>query len=476
MVQSITIAGQTPEQVLDVRTYSRGGDELGAGEIVVADTQTNRNIVEPGNDVAIQWSDYSWGGYVTAEESGEQPETLRIKAIGARLPLKHSQLHTVFYNRPSSAAVTQAVTERSKPLGEVSVHVASDMSQWTSNAPVAERYAGTRAGIYDAGTDLLVLGVRGGHTGTITATYEGVTSDMVVDGIYELTTRLLVNDRGGLWDTEIELTTPDGTTYVWEPDIGSSTFETLTLPAEEATPDGQVDATGTLQYRFTPAARVPSNTAIMIDYARTKPFERKDRASPLGTGSIRDTDRTITRRVDGPAAVFIDEQATEDGFSWWVDESDTLHYQPGDEEPSNPGLEIVAGTTQVTDVDATKDYEDIVNVVTVQGAGNISVTERDQASVDYYGPVPRAEAIVDESIHSETEARSRAQGHLEKNAWDDARVGFAVADTAFAALEYGDEITVQWPPQGLDGTYKVAETETTSIGVVTVTIKASSGD
>ena len=469
-LQSVTIAGQSVG-VIDVTTHSRGGDSLSAATLVVKDTESNRAQATHGAEVVVEWTEYTWRGYVTNPQAGEGAETLQIKANGRRLELKHNTLHTCFYNVTSSEAVKLAITTRSKPLNKTEIHTGSTVTDWTAVAPVKQRYGGSRASLYNWGTDGIIVGARSGHDSPLVATYHNVTTDAIVDGIYRLDTRLLVSDRFTGLEAEIELTTPDDTTYVWEPELNTGP-QSLRLNAEDAHPDGQVSEAGTLQYRFYPGGRTANDAAVMIDNAHTLPFKRVPRNTALSVDGVQSTNRKIIRRVDNPAAVFIDKQATEDGFDWWVDD-DILYYEPGENDPGE--LEIVAGETPVIDVSPDRDAESITNIVTVVGANDIEVTERDQASIEYYGPVPRPEPITDPSLTTKAEATARAKGHLEDNAWDDAEIPFEVADTRLSALTHGDSIPIDYPPEGLSGSYSIEETRTQSNGVVTVTVAASSG-
>lgn len=467
----VIIDGTIPDQVVDVQTARRGESDLGAATVRMVATPANRSI-EAGDDVRIQRPGSTWSGSVTAKRLEADSTLLAVDAIETRLSLKHQDLSQsqVFYDIPSSRAVELAATTQAQPLSKTPIHVGSDTADWSSTAPVFERYAGTRAGLYQWGTDLLFLGARQGYSQPVTATYEAVPQAAIADGIRGLDTRLLVNDPGNVWSVEIELVTPGGTTYVWEPELSGSGFQALELAAEEATPNGELSGTGQLQYRFYPNATLANDTGIFIDNAHTLPFRRRSRPTTLDTAGVQATQRQIIRRPARSAAQFIQDLAIEDQYTWYVDQSDTLFYVPASQ---GTRLSITAGSTPVTGVDADRDYEGVRNVVSVQGAGDIEVTVRDVASIQYYGSVPRSEPIVDKTLQSEQAARARGEGYLNDRAWNDAQVTFTIADEAYDELTAASKVPVDWPTPQLSGSFEV-DRVVASNGLVEVTILASS--
>lgn len=448
----VTIDGTTIDDVRSVQTSDRSSGSLGEAEIVALDSATLRSLVSPGATVTIPQPGTDWTGYVDGERTIGRWRTIRAREY--RGELKAAPQHTVFYDVARSQAVKTAATTETEPAGLTPIHVASSTTDWTSNAPVFELYAGTRAGLYDWGTDLLFLGARDGYARTLTATYSNVTTDTIRDGIMELQTRLLVNDRGAGWDTEIELVTPGGTTYLWTPETPTSGFETLQLPAEEATTDGQVQSTGTLQYRFSPRASLTAPTGIMIDNAHTKPFDRVSRNNSLTTTGVEATNDSITRRVDVPVGKFIADLAVEAGYEWWVDGQELNFTDSG----GSQGLSITTDAP-VYEVEDDRDYDAIRNVVEVQGADGVGVTVTEPTSIAFYGPVPRREPIIDTSIQTVEEARERGNGYLANNAFDDGNVTFSILDEEYLRLSAEDLIPVTWSRLGIDGIFTVSEVE-----------------
>jgi len=443
----VTINGTQLDGVRQVQATDNSSGTLGRAEIVVQDSPTVRSLTSPGATVTIPQPGADWTGYVDGESVTGRWRTIR--AIEYRGELRASPLHTVFYDVPRSEGVTLAATTETEQRNLTPIHVGSSTTDWSFRAPVAELYAGTRAGLYNWGTDNIFLAAREGHSQTLTATYSNVTTDQIRDGIFSLQTRLLVNDRGAGWDTEIELVTPGGTTYLWEPTT-PSTFRTLELPAEEATTDGQVSQTGTLQYRFSPRASLTAPTGIMIDNAHTIPFDRVNRDNDLTTNGVEATSDSIRRRVDVPVGQFLNVMATEADREWWVDDQDLQFTDSG----GSQGLEI--STDQpVFDVEDDRDYQAVRNVVEVQGADGVGVTVREPTSISFYGPVPRREPIVDKSIQSAAEARERGEGFLADNAFDDGSITFSILDERYQRLSAEDLIPVDWPRLDLNGIFTV---------------------
>ena len=470
---TVTIGGVQPSKVISVVADQKPDSDLGEAVVTMVDTATNRSAFGPGDAVAIDWgSGIQWDGEVVGQPS-QSNGRLRYRALGELLPFKHEQAYRVFYNTESSEAVKQLATERTEQLNAVQIHAGDDPGNWTSIAPIAEPYAGDRAGLYDYGTDLLVLGARGGHSGELRTTYDDVPTDAVVDGLFELRTRVVVPATvANYWSLLVEFRDDAGTRYRWDValDPGSTTY---TLAAGDAEPADSGLATNELRYRLFPNGVVAQLTAIGIDHAETIPFATSARSNPPSTSGVESTGRPITRRIDGSVGAAIEELATEDGATWGLD-GNTLRYEPGG--PSSVSVLAIDSSTPIRSVEVDRDYESVRNVVQVVGDDGVEILEREQASVDFYGPA-RAETVNDPSIKTETAARARARGILDERAWNDASVSFAIPDLSFAQLSPGDRLPVTYQPEGLNGTYRVERVAVQpdgTPGVVRVTVQASS--
>lgn len=469
---TVTIDSTEPDGLIDVNNATRRNRELGQAEIVMRDTSSNRNLASPGVDLTIDYDgDTSLSGYVTGEPTRSNGRLVVLGMVRAG-ELKHLTANRVVYNELSSTVVKELVTKRAEELDRILVHTGDDASNWTSEAPVGHLYTGGNAGLYDWGTDMVFLGARQGHDETLLATYTNVTSDHIRDGIFRLETRLTADDPGNLLDCEIELRTPNGETYVWEPDLRLG-FHTYELPAEEAHTDGDLSTNGQLQYRFIPSGGLVQNTGIFLDHAATVPFVLNDRDSDISIGSIDTTSRRITRRIQEPIGIAIDDIAIEDNASYWVDTSDSFYYSTAGEPVSTNT--IADGSTKVVEVSVDRDYEDVINEVSIAYGDDSSVTVRDPESISFYGPVPREEPI-ETNLQKESEAVDRGMGFLRRNAWNDQIATFHIADESYASLQPGTRIDVNWSPESLTGAFLVDEVAVGehATGVVSVSITASS--
>jgi hypothetical protein len=470
---TVTIGGYSPEGVVAVEESNSRGSEVGAATVRMQLTPTNRDTIASGDDVTIDRGGTTvFSGYVVGKEADPDDGRLAVRCHRSTTELLEERVNRAVYEQESAAAVREALTQRAEALGTTPIHVGSDTADWTSTAPVFQLYGGPVAGLYRSGTDMLVVAARRGRTDPFAATYEAVPGDALADGFFEIRTRVLASNPGDILDFAVELTDGNGTSYVWSPTLPDG-GDTLRLKAEEATPDdGRLDAPNTLQYRFAPRSAVQQPVAVAIDDAYTLPYRLRDRPTGLSTDVV-PTGRTITRRVDQSAAAFVEEMALEDGVEWWVDNTDTVHFGGGGRE--RPYSITKSGSTPVIEADFDRDFSDIVNEVTVQGRNGVEVTERDRASIDFYGITPRQEPIVDDDITREADARARAQGYLDDNAWSDLVATFVVGDESFSALTPGDRIRVEWPPADLSGRFYVDEVATDDYGRVTVAVSGSSG-
>lgn len=470
----VTIGGQTPESITSVRTEdtpSDGtGESLGEAIVQMRDTTSNRNF-SPDADASIDWGPVVWKGSVAGQPS-ESGGRLTIRALGEALALKHQQAYRVFYETKRSEAVKALASEQTEQLPETVIHTGDDPSNWSSVAPAAEPYAGSRAALYRFGTDMLFIGAREGHSAELQATYQNVPSDAIEAGFFELFTRLIFADTSGIWDLVIELREPgDGTAYRWTPDIefGAHIYE---LPVEEAESDHSGINPGELRYRLIPKGTIAEPTGMMIDHATTIPFRTRSRTNALDVSDVDTSEGRITRRFDGPIGQAVADAATEDDAAVYVDGG--LSYKPGGADPTTAPVSIQQGSTPVTTVEVERDYESIRNEVLVAGADGVEVLERDQASISYYGRV-RPERITDPSITTESEAQDRATGYLADRAWNDAAPTFHIADLSFAAVSAGETLSVDWSKEGLDGRYPVQKVVAKHTGIVEITVEASSG-
>lgn len=470
---TVTIDGQNPDEVIDVSDGTRRGRDLGQAFITMVDTQSNRDLVTPGVDLTIDRDgSTSMSGFITGEPTTSSG-TLTARGMVRAGELKHLKADRVVYNKLTHNVVTDLVQKQSDELDRQLITTADNASNWTSQAPAAHLYTGTNTGLYRWGTDMVFLGARSGHGNTLIATYDGVTTDHVRDGIVQLETRFVIANDDDIFNCEVELRTPNGETYRWDVDLQQG-FHTYQLQGEEADTDGDLTTDGTLQYRFTPRGQLVQNVGVFIDHAASVPQILRDRDNNITNGVIDETDRRITRYISDIVGVAIDNIALEDNATWLVDANDNFDYRTS----GGPALtdSITAGTTPVTGVSVDRDYEDIANEVTIEYGDDKAITVRDPESVEFYGPVPREEPI-ETDLENEDEAQARGQGFLKENAWNDTLATFHIADESFASIQATSTIDIDWPPENLDGRFIVDQVENgrQAPGIVSITITASSG-
>lgn len=460
---SVTIGGQQPEAVMDVEDTSEV-DSLGSATIVVGDTAFNRSTFSSGDEVVIDRASGTWTGYLTGDPKSGDGGTIDLEAMDKRYELKNSNTSRPFFERDSGEIVRQVVLTRSEDRGREDIHRGSDLTGWSSDLDEFELGNLATKKLHEKGSDVIFGGIREGESGTFYARFDDVSARAVPGRahIYKLETRLWVNDGADQITVEIELVSENGVPMVWEVNPSSSGFTTYELNLEDAEP-GEIADPLTLEYRFNISGNLADNTGIAIDYATTYTFEVKNRDTSLDPSGIRDTGRTITRRWDQSALEVIQDLEVEDNFQSWVDENEVVHFEPAGGQSA--GLQIVQGETAVVDADFDRDYDGVTNEVKVQGDG-VQVNVRDSESIRYYGLSPRDEPLVDQSIKTESEAKDRGDGYLQKNAWDEVAATFTIADSSYGEVPKGSSIFVSWPSADLQGEFVVNQKKVRSSGYV----------
>ena len=468
---SVTIGGTQPEAVLDITTGGASGGTLGKATIVVGATQQNKSIGSGELVEITRAGTVEFVGYTTARPARTSEGTLEIEALDTRYELKEESVNRVFYDMDSGAIVRDLVEQRANALDERTVHRGDLLDDWSSDAPEFELCNISSRQLNDYGSDLLFVGFPEGTEGSYSATYTAV-PDRAIPGdgqLLQLLTRVLENDAGDQITLIAELRDRANNSYVWEID-GRTTFETHELLAEEASADGELTTPGTFEYRFEITGKLADNLGIAIDHAAVVPFDLQPRDTELTTNGVQTTGRSITRRVEKGALELLTDLETEDGYLSYADADNDLHYEPAGEQVDT--LEIVEGETLITDAQFATDYNEVSNKVIVKGAEGVQVTRRDPASIRYYGLSERAEPLVDRELQTTDEAADRGEGFLAENAWLDTVATFEIGDTDYEAVRSGQTMPVEWPSQGLSGTFKIEDKEVSAAGVVTVSLGA----
>lgn len=463
--------------------YSRGEtDRLGKAIIECADNSTNRGF-SSGDSITIKKNGTEdFVGYVTGKptSAGADP-TLEIESKDSRLALKHEQVGRVFYNMDTGNIIKEALNNTTELKNQRNVFTGDDISNWSSDTPELELGNLTAQQLHEVGSDFIFVGWvedSGAGQEVYSLTNHSVPARAIPgDGtIDRMETRFLVNNRGQHFDLEVNLRDNHGNNYNWSVDIAGSRFQTYELNAEDATTEASIGSSlsqnGSIEFRFKLEGALPEPRAAAIDYARTIPFDTSTRSTDLSDAGIDTTGRKITRRVDRSLFELITNLSTEDDYISYVDTDNVLYYEQSGQERSD--LSIDYNTTHVVEATFNRDYENVVNKVTVQGDGDVRVSIEDSASIQFFGVSPREEPIVDESIQTEAEATKRGRGYLRKHAWNDSAFEFTVADVDYQSLSIGNDVFIDWPPENINGTYTVTEKETDQHGLVTLSFTDTS--
>jgi hypothetical protein len=472
---TVEIEGSPLTEVSHVNRINGDESELGKAAVEVANIPANR-AVESGDDGRIlRNGDEIFRGKVTkAPTKGQTGEQIEYTLKDKRVVLEYIESHRPYYQMDPGAIIREAINKQADVRSPVTVSVADNTSNWSTNIPEFGTIGSAPKQLYEFGSDALFAGWRGGSEGDYHLTYTNVPSSAIPgDGqIVRLTTRMLVNNRGSQVETEVDLRDNAGNNYIWQPERTLFNYDSYEFLAENAettaTIGSKLQTDGAIQFRFNLKGELPEPRAVSIDHIETLPFALKSRTTSLSTNNVQNTGNTITRRLDESVLTTLKTFAVEEQYASWVDTNDDLHFEPAGSIGS--GNDIVRGTTSVTDAEFNRDYDEIVNKVTVQGAEEIQVTAVDNASVKFYGLSEREEQIVDSEIQTEAEAERRATGFLQENAWDDGAMSFEIADATYENVRVGQTIKVEWPPENINNDYVVSSVETDVNGFVTVNI------
>jgi len=482
----VQIGGISVDALQEVSTGSEDDGTLGTARVVAANTQGNRNIDYSQEAEVLRNGVSEYLGFVTKKPSlGRTSERLEFTIADQRVELRYIEAHRPFYQMDPGAILREGIQQTATVKSPVTVHEGDDTSGWSSDTPEFGLVGAQAQQLQDQGSDVLGMGFPEGSSGTYEAIYDDVPSDAIPgDGqIVRLTTRMLANSFGDQFNVEVELNDNAGNTYVWPLERVDSNFKTYSFGAEDAQPTSTLQGVdthgvdGTLVYRVNLKGSLSENRAIALDYATTLPFGLTSRSTEVGVGEVQDVGTTITRRFDENLMEMLASLGEEFGHTSWVDDTDTLHFEPAGSTAAPLAIEYA--NTPVFDVNVDRDSDQIVNRVTVQGgedpSGNkILVTASDSASIQFYGLAPREQQIVDKNLQTTADARRKAEGFLAEHAWDDVALSFRIADRNYADVRVGQAITVDWPPEDISSeTFTVSSMEQHDDGSVTIGMSGS---
>jgi len=479
----VEVDGTQATNLIDV-TYDRteGGD-VGQAVITVMNSDANRTLFASGADVVIKREDPSnpgtyeddWVGEVigTPSNANRRNATLEVEAETRSGQLEYGKVGRPFIETDTGAIVREAVNKQVEPeTSPVFVTTGSSVSDWSSDANVFELGEISEKSLNEFGSDVLYADFKEGEGGEwyLRNTSLGTT---IVPGrrLLKVEMRILVNNRGNVFDAELEVRDHDGVNYTWNvPVPGYAGFETYELEPEDATyGSGSLSTDGSVELRVSTDGGLPEDRALALDMIRTTPFSLNSRNVSISTAGVEETGRIRTRRIDGSILDVAQILATEDGAVVYVDNDDVLHYETAGDVAVDPSLNITDdGSTSVVDADVDRDY-DVRNRVTVQGADDLQATFEDTGSIGFYNTkAPKEEPITDTSIRTKEGLEDRARGFLVENAWEDTAMSFTIADAAYRDVTVGKAIDVTWGPEDVDGTFIVSNVETTDEGYVSV--------
>lgn len=469
----VIVEGIPVEHVVDVRRRNSDEDILARSTVEVANTAENRSITSGDTvDIRERGETIFEGNVVKKPSKGDDGELLEFVVADRRAQLFYEDVHRPFYDMDTGAIIREAVNHRAQQLEAVTIHRGSSLSNWSSDAHVFELADFPRGDYQEYGSDLIFVGWREGASDDYVVRFDNVPSRAIPGSrqIMRFQTRLLVNNTGRQFTVEVELVDQSGANYIWTIDNPGTDFETHELRPEDARNSANIGSeasgTGVLEYRFDIKGDLSEPRAALIDHADTLPFSLHPRDSNVTVDGVQDTGRTISRRFDENIMEMLNTLTTEDGFMSYIDSEMDLHYEPAGQ--TFAPFDINDETTPVVGYDIDRDYDRITNRVTVQGARDIQVIVSDNASIQFYGLSSREDAIVDDTIQTQREARQRGEKELEDLAWHDSALSFEIADRAFEQVRVGELIPISWNDEDIDGEYIVSETQTDETGIVTI--------
>jgi len=469
----VLVEGTAVDALVDVKPQGADEGNLARSQVVCGNTASNRAI-QSADSVTINknGSEEFTGSVVKKPTTGEKGDLLELVVADERAELFYEEVHRPFYNMDTGTLVEEAINQRAQTLNAVTIHEGDESgSEWDSDAPIFEKSGFTSKRYRERGDNLIFVGWREGASGAYSATFDAVpTAAIPGDGqISRLKTRLLANNAGDQIRGELELTDNAGNTYIWSLPRLTTDFNEYNLRAEDASTEASIGSVngsaGTLEYRFNLTGELSEPRAVLIDYAETLPFSLESRDTTLTTNGVQTTGRSISRRFDASIMEILNELSEEDGFTSYVESAD-LKYEPSGQTTASKTIDY--NSTPVVDYDVERDYDRIVNKLTVQGSGDVQVTVESKGSIQFYGLAPREEQLVDKEIQTRDEAQQRGEQILDKKAWHESALSFSVADSTYSNVRVGEAIQITWPPDDVDGEFIVSGKEVDNRGIVTL--------
>jgi len=469
----VLVDGTRATQVIDVEYENTTGSSIGSATVSVANTNANRSLFKPASRVEIRKNGSTvWSGEVLGKPSNTSGRnlTLDVEAETFAGQAEYGKVTRPFVELSRADIVRQAVDKQIKPFTDTKkITYAETVTDWSANDVVDDlEKTDDSKGINEFGQDTVFVGMRNGSSGTGTVTYDAVpTSAVPGRRVLEVETRLIVNNRGDVFDLSLTVVDDAGIAYTWTIDAPTgSSSKTYKLPVEDATIEtGDTPLTARLDAEI--SGVLPDSRAIAVDMIRTTPFELVDRGTDL-TADVDDTDDKITRQVNKSVLSLADDIATEVGATAYVTADQTLRFET--QAPSAQYSITDDTSTGVVDVDVDRDF-DVKNQVTVSGKDDLQATFTDSSSVQFYNSsVPKPEPITDTSLRTSEQLETRARGFLAENAFEDSAIEFTLAGAQWRDVSAGEVIDVTYPPESINGTFLIDSVGRTPGGFVTIAL------
>lgn len=225
---------------------------------------------------------------------------------------------------------------------------------------------------------------------------------------------------------------------------------------EEMIPDHSVDTTtisgrdylSELLDKYVIEAYINKLRSYIVDDIVTKNSDLITRtniqASPAGT-ELTYTFKTSVWDV-------LVQCAREDGYKFWLDSSNDLHYSL--KGYTDSGMSLILGTDDILTFNIEERSNDIVNRVTIYGGGTpqVIVMLEDMDSQSYYGVI-KEKRIIDSEVDTEELATKQAEEYLKEHAWVLEMITFEV--DGYETLESSELIHITIGSHNIDDDYLV---------------------
>jgi len=150
-----------------------------------------------------------------------------------------------------------------------------------------------------------------------------------------------------------------------------------------------------------------------------------------------------------------------------------LQYKPSGGASSGLTIDESDGSLNAVAYSIDRDF-DVRNQVTIQGKDDLRASFESTQSINFYNErAPKEEPIDDPSIRTEEQAKRRARGFLEENAFDDGALSFTIANSDFRDVQPGQSMPVVWPSEGVDDIFVVSSIDTTTKGYTVVNLSGN---